>query len=230
MCRQSGDQWDEYAPIYLRKMDRPGDRNLSRILPAMLSLCEDDLNGQEVLDLACGAGHLSFALEERGAKVVGVDMSEVLIEAATKEARQRSSCAQFTVGDARDLPFDPDRFDLVLCNMSLQDIEDANAAIGEAARVGKSGARGLFSVRHPFTDGCHTDYLREQMVRVPLQDGWRDSAAIDTYPPLYHRPLSFYVNALLASGFTITRCEEVTDREGTGSIPLALVLAGVLHR
>jgi ubiquinone/menaquinone biosynthesis C-methylase UbiE len=212
-------------------MKRTADQNRDRIIPAMRRLCGDDLSGQNVLDLACGFGSLSFFLEKRHADVTGIDFSAVLIQEARQQAARRHSNVKFILADATALPFRDDaQFDLIVCNMALQDIEGIDRAFSETRRVGKPGARGLFSIRHPWTDGWREDYTETQELRLAIQEEWQDKTTSRTYPARYHRPLEYYINMLLANGFTIAGCEEITDREVPPNMPLALILATVLNK
>lgn len=224
-------EWDRYGRIYVEKMNRATDQNRDRIIPAMRRLCGGDLSGQNVLDLACGFGSLSFFLEEQHADVIGIDFSAVLIQEARRQAIRRHSNVQFILADAIALPFrDGTQFDLIVCNMALQDIEGIDGTFRETRRVGKPGAKELFSIRHPWTDGWRGDYTEVQELRFAIQKEWRSKTASQIYPARYHRPLGYYINLLLVNGFTITHCEEVTDREEPPNMPLALILATVLAK
>jgi SAM-dependent methyltransferase len=223
-------EWDDYAPIYLEKMAQPDDRNRDRILPAMTRLCADNLSGRRVLDLGCGFGLLAFALEQQGATVVGVDRSKALLAEAKRRADRRYSRVQFVLADAGALPFSAKiGFDLAVCNMVLQDVANVAGTLREASRVSKPGGRGLFSIRHPWTDGWQENYNQMQELRFPLQKKWRDKTMSSTYPPRYHRPLAYYINQLLTNSFTITHCDEIIDRDGPTGMPLALILATVVR-
>src|SRR5579871_5208102 len=60
------------------------------------------------LDLATGTGDIAFALASRGASVVGLDITQRMIELARAKRPQRSGQTSFLVGDMLALPF-PDR-------------------------------------------------------------------------------------------------------------------------
>ncbi len=84
--------------------------------------------GDRVLDVAVGTGFAALAAQERGAEVVGVDISPEMVE----EARRHGIAA--VVGDAVDLPF-PDRsFNVVLCSSALAYMDEA-VALREFNRV-----------------------------------------------------------------------------------------------
>ncbi|WP_223070379.1 class I SAM-dependent methyltransferase [Paenibacillus caui] len=68
--------------------------------------------GSEILDLCCGMGRHSMALEEAGYKVTGVDLSDVLL----REARRNDPEGRITwkKADMRNLPFKDEQFDAVV--------------------------------------------------------------------------------------------------------------------
>jgi SAM-dependent methyltransferase len=68
---------------------------------------------ERVLDLACGIGRHSLELRRRGFEVVGIDISEELLEMARREAESQSLEITFVQADLRELDFE-DEFDLVL--------------------------------------------------------------------------------------------------------------------
>lgn len=71
-----------------------------------------DVRGMNVLDLACGNGHTSRMLAERGAKVYGVDVSLPQIELAVEEEMRSPMGIRYLVCDAEHLDFD-EKFDIV---------------------------------------------------------------------------------------------------------------------
>lgn len=69
--------------------------------------------GERVLDLACGIGRHSIELAGRGFDVVGIDISEELLEIARREAEAKSLEIEFRQADLRELDISED-FDIVL--------------------------------------------------------------------------------------------------------------------
>jgi demethylmenaquinone methyltransferase/2-methoxy-6-polyprenyl-1,4-benzoquinol methylase len=94
-----------------------------------------------VLDLATGTGDIAFAVRERGARVVGLDVTLRMIELA--RAKAPDSGPSFLVGDMVALPFAPDSFDLVTTGYGLRNVPDLAAAIDEIRRVLKPGGQAL---------------------------------------------------------------------------------------
>jgi demethylmenaquinone methyltransferase/2-methoxy-6-polyprenyl-1,4-benzoquinol methylase len=73
--------------------------------------------------------------------VVGVDISEKMIEWSRQRAKQEGieDRVELRTADVLDLPFEADRFDIVICESVLAFVEDKPRAIRECARVVKPG-------------------------------------------------------------------------------------------
>src|SRR5439155_19737145 len=100
------------------------------------------------LDLATGTGDIAFALQRRGARVVGLDVTRRMIELARAKvaARPHPSVAlalQFLVADMVALPFAAGSFDLVTTGYGLRNVPDLVAVIDEMLRVLKPGGCAL---------------------------------------------------------------------------------------
>jgi ubiquinone/menaquinone biosynthesis C-methylase UbiE len=105
-----------------------------------------DPAGKTVLDYGCGYGLIVDRLVERGAReVVGVDISEKLVE----EARARAAAAgitdrtRFLVADAHDTRLPDSSFDLVLGIAILHHL-DLDRALKEIRRLLRPGGRAVF--------------------------------------------------------------------------------------
>ncbi len=98
--------------------------------------------GEHVLDVATGGGHTAFALAPRAAEVVALDLTRPMLEAAQKEAMARGlTNISYVEGDAQALPFADASFDVVSCRHAAHHFPNVQQAIGEWARVLKSGGR-----------------------------------------------------------------------------------------
>jgi SAM-dependent methyltransferase len=96
--------------------------------------------GQHVLDIACGTGILTRAVARRvGMKgsIIGLDVNEGMLAVAERKAPQ----IQWKQGRAESLPFDDNRFDVVVSQFGLMFFEDRSAAIQEMSRVLAPGGR-----------------------------------------------------------------------------------------
>ncbi len=99
----------------------------------LLALLEPQ-EGEKILDLGCGTGHLARQMAEAGAQVVGLDSSPQMVE----QARRAYPDIEFLMADARDFSF-PYQFDAVFSNATLHWIPEAErvvACISAALRPG----------------------------------------------------------------------------------------------
>ena len=100
-----------------------------------------DANGRNVLDVGCGDGDLAVALWRRGAKAVGIDVSDAMIAAAEARAKKHGADVAFHLAAAENLPFPPERFDVVVAVTILCFVENPAAIFREIARVLRPGGR-----------------------------------------------------------------------------------------
>jgi SAM-dependent methyltransferase len=101
--------YDRIAGQYRRAKLQPWRTHIE--LHTLLRLA-GDVAGRAVIDLACGEGHYSRELRQRGAaRVVGVDLSRRMIELARAEEARQPLGVEYHVGDVRALEV-PGEFDL----------------------------------------------------------------------------------------------------------------------
>jgi ubiquinone/menaquinone biosynthesis C-methylase UbiE len=95
------------------------------------------------LEIGCGTGHLTVALVGRDLNVVAVDASPAMVDATAARLReaQPSQPVAVEVADAHALPFDPERFDLVVAVGVIPWLHSPAAAIDEMARVLRPGGQ-----------------------------------------------------------------------------------------
>lgn len=193
------------------------------------------------LEVGCGEGRIVRALRAGGYDARGIDGSPTMIEAA----RRLDPGGDYAVADAAALPFGDSSFDLVVAFMSLQDIDDLEGAVREAARVLRPGGRFCFSILHPLrTAGEFAGAAYE--IREPYFER-RPYVVSDEHEgtrvemPSEHRPLEAYTAALESAGFVIEALreprpgEELIRDDGSGisakwrMIPLALHVRAALR-
>jgi demethylmenaquinone methyltransferase / 2-methoxy-6-polyprenyl-1,4-benzoquinol methylase len=102
-------------------------------------------NGDRALDLCCGTGDISFALAQRGAETIGLDFSPQMLEVAESRQQKNSQFAirnlKFIQGDAQQLPFPENSFDIVTVGYGLRNLTSWERGLDEMFRVAKPGAR-----------------------------------------------------------------------------------------
>ena len=90
--------------------------------------------GERILDLGCGDGQLTAKIAASGAKVVGVDASPAMVEAAQARGLDARVC------NAESLPFSSE-FDAVFSNAALHWVQNQDAMIAGVKRSLKPSGR-----------------------------------------------------------------------------------------
>lgn len=170
---------------------------------AMLELLPP-LEGQRVLDLACGTGRYGLIALERGAwGVIGVDNSAEMLAACALKQR--------VLGTTERIPLPTESFDGVICGLALGHLPSLEASAREIGRVLKRGGWALISDVHPF---------------LFLSGAQRTFSAGGRTYAVEHYPHSFadYVQAAHAAGL---RLDAVREPRASGSlapqVPVAVI-------
>lgn len=94
-----------------------------------------------LLDIGCGSGQTAIPAAKNGARVTGIDIAENLIEHARQRAREAGLDVRFDVGDAEDLPYDEDSFDVAISLIGAMFAPRPERVVAEFARVLKPGGK-----------------------------------------------------------------------------------------
>jgi len=101
--------------------------------------------GARALDLCCGTGDIAAALAQDGAETTGLDFSaEMLAVAAERQqadAKLKTKKLHFIQGDAQQLPFPENSFDIVTVGYGLRNLTRWERGLDEMHRVARPGAR-----------------------------------------------------------------------------------------
>ena len=151
-----------------------------------------DIRGKTVIDLGCGSGLNSLILARRGAKVVGVDISESLLGMAARRAAVNNlgQSTHFVASSAHDLPFREESADVVLGIAILHHL-DLGLIAEQTWRLLKPGGRAIF--QEPIRNSA---VLRAIRRAIPYR-------APDVSP--FERPLLDEEIATFASRFSASR-------------------------
>ncbi|WP_049987646.1 class I SAM-dependent methyltransferase [Halobellus rufus] len=137
-----GKEWyqaDEVAEEYdSKRFSRGGrlidDREKRAVLEAI-----GPVEDKEILEIACGTGRFTAMLAERGADIIGLDISNAMLAQGREKARRAGVAdhIEFLRGDAARLPFPDDHFDAVFAMRFFHLADTPAKFMAEMARVSK---------------------------------------------------------------------------------------------
>lgn len=137
---------------------------------------------QQILDLGCGWGLTSEELATRGGgHVTALDINEQAIEHLFRAGNPKIKPVE---GDAHDLPFPDDSFDLVFTQFAFLWFADCRAVVAEVGRVLQPG--GVVVCIEPDFDG-----MMVQPSSIKLRELWCDALRHNGANPLIGRELVF---------------------------------------
>ena len=224
-----GRYWDANAEAWTEMVRAGYDHYRDGLnTPAFMEMLPDveNLSG---LDIGCGEGHNTRLVAERGARMVGIDISETFVRYAEEAERQEPLGIRYERASAVNLPFEDAAFDFATAFMSLMDIPETERALTEAFRVLRPGGFLQFSISHPCFATPHHKNLRDETGRTyayevgdyfSKREGevevWTFGAAPPEVRegkrrfrvPLFTRTLSGWLNLLVETGFVLDRFGE----------------------
>ena len=210
--------WDEHAQWWIDGFTDGADPEyVEQIIP----LAVEELAGRhKVLDLGCGDGQIARALAAQGSDVLGVDPTQLHIDVAI----ERGGGPRYVLGGATKIPADDNSFDAVVACLVFEHIDQMDEAMTEVARVLKPNGQFSFFLNHPLLQTPGSGWIDDHIIDPPEQY-WRigpylvetesiEEVEKDVYIRFIHRPLSRYVNALLANGMNLERMVEPSPPAG----------------
>lgn len=203
--------WETSAQAWIKSMGEGGERGdwaRENVLdPVMLGRVATG-RFRRALDVGCGEGRFCRMLKDAGVAAVGIDPTPQLLETA----RRRDQGGDYRLGQAEQLEFESESFDLVVSYLTFVDIADFRSAIAEIVRVLKPGGSVLIANLTSFTSAC-------------AERGWmKDADGRDLHFPVdryleefsfwfewagiriknWHRPLAAYMTAFLEHDLNLT--------------------------
>lgn len=130
--------WDPAGP----------SKPLHELNPSRLRYIEQaaGLEGARVLDVGCGGGILSEAMAIRGARVLGIDLSQAVLDVAELHALEGKVPVQYRAIAAEELAAaEPSSFDLVTCMEMLEHVPDPAAILSALATLVRPGGNVIVS-------------------------------------------------------------------------------------
>jgi len=190
--------------------------------------------GEQVLDIACGAGRFARRMASVGAVVTAVDQAERFLNRARERTIENNDRIRYLKLDATDAPailsLGKGWFDAAVCTMALMDMPSITPLISSLPTLLKPRGRFVFSITHPvFNSGTarHIAEQYEQDSEITVRSGIAITDYAEPFcykgvgipgqpePQYYfHRPINLLFNTCFKYGFVLNDMEEPVFPEG----------------
>ena len=182
------------------------DENLTRDLDQKVTReLLAGLHFESILEIGCGTGKNTVFLAQIGKQVHALDFSQGMVEKA--RAKVRTENVRFEMADlTRRWPCEADAYDLIVCNLVLEHIENLSHIFSEARRTLRPGGRFFLNELHPFKqyDGKKARFLRGKQT-------------VEVNAFVHH--LSDFIHAAMENGLMLASLNEYWHEEDAGKLP-----------
>ena len=215
MAKQNIYDNEQFFSGYKKLRDNEASANVLFEMPALFSLLPD-LKDKKVIDLGCGFGEHCIEYIHKGAtKVVGVDISEKMLEVARRE--NSNPHVTYMNTPMENISEIGETFDVAISSLAFHYVEDFDILVKDVYEMLCEGGTFVFSQENPintcFSSGSrwtkdeNGNKLYANLANYSLE-GERESKWFVDGVKKYHRTFSTIVNTLAGAGFTIEKMIE----------------------
>lgn len=202
------DQFERQAKLFASSRSLHSENIIAALVEAAAPEPAD-----EALDVACGPGTVAAAFAARVRRAVGVDVTQSMLDEAASLASERGLVnVEWIKGDAMELPFPDESFDIVSCRFAFHHMQNPQRVLAEMKRVCRHGGRVVVCDAVASDDPAKAAELN-------AMEKFRDSSTV------CFRPLDEMVEYFVAAGLEnpdISRFRLLSERDALarGSFPV----------
>lgn len=182
--------------------------------PSMIEII-GDISNKTILDLGCGTGELSKRLSENAQNILGIDISQKMLNVAN-EKNSRSNI-EYKNLSLENISILNQKFDVIVSSLAFHYVENFQKLITDISRLLKKRGSLIFSQEHPML----TAYIGERnwisdpegnKLYWPVSNYNDEGPRYETWfiedVQKYHRTLSTIINTIIEKGFEIEKISE----------------------
>lgn len=176
------------------------------------------ISGKKILHLQCHFGQDSLSLTRMGAKVTGIDLSDVAIEKAKSLAKQLELDTDFICSDIYELPHHlKDKFDIVFTSYgTIGWLPDMDKWAKVVSHFLKPDGKFIMADFHPvvwmydndFNNVFYYYFNVEPIIEEEFRTYADKNAKIETKTISWNHPISEILNALISNGLELNQFNE----------------------
>lgn len=161
-------------------------------------LKRDNIYNGSLLDLGCGDGKLTIKFAQNGYETCGIDISPTAISWAEERAKTQSVDAKFQVGNALDLPYFSEKFNIVIDSFCFHCIigKDRKKFLSEVFRVLTNN--GILIIMTKCGNPKDPNYPFDPITRCKIENG---------IPTRYMGLPESIIDEVKNAGFNILDCQ-----------------------
>lgn len=170
------------SPKFFDELDRVKREDIERF--AMKYWDFPAWRGKNVLDIGCGPGWVTVQYAAAGAKVSSVDLTSAAVELCKKHLDYRGLTADVRQGNAEQLPFPDNHFDMVFSSGVLHHTPNTQKSFHESFRVLKPGGTAKITLyrlgvlHSPAVFGATRGVMKMLGVKHPGADLGREATSV----------------------------------------------------
>ena len=163
-----------------------------------------DVSGRDVVELGCGAAQWSIVLAQRGARPVGVDLSEEQLAHARRLMDEAGVDVPLVHASAEAVPLPDASFDIAFCDHGAFTFGDPYRTVPEAARLLRDGGLLAFNMSTPLVEICWPPDADEMTDRLTLDYfGLHQIATGESDHAEFNLPYGEWIRLFRRSGFVV---------------------------
>lgn len=205
-------RWSDAAEIRRFQIESDLDLTFGEVFRPLFMSEMRRLSPRRALEIGAGTGHLAKAVYSLGIEVTAIEPSPGMHAVAADVLKD----TQVRLINCRSDELDQSlQFNVVYSHMVAHVVEDLQGFYASAAVHLGSGGYFIFSVPHPCFYNDYKNYFGEEYKYIePMKKTisftiTKDPTNVITDVPYHHRPLSSYINELIAVGFALDAFQEI---------------------
>jgi SAM-dependent methyltransferase len=208
------DSWGNWAELRKDQIEKGLDITFSKIFVPYFTQKIQEISPRKVLEIGSGTGHLAKELKKYTSNYIAIEPSLNMFNISKEVLKGSDNINILNIG-FEDLSKEI-KYKLILSHLCAHAIPDVNSFLETLRNLLDIDGRAIFTLPHPcfyndykkFFSSANYDYnsVLNKDVSFSITN---DPTRLITNVPYYHRPISFYINAIAGADLVIVSFDEI---------------------